>query len=182
MPVIAGGHAVVCLDYPDRVETVGAAQLSRWGLDVGQSFALGMHNVMAMTVTKECIDGPLGSVIHVHSSDSPYVAVRALAMERWVSGPHGALVAMPSAHHLIFHPIVDGRAMGAMQAIWMLAQPAYREGPASLQPHLYWWTPGRFMRIEVVEKDDGEGLGMRPPDAFHAVIDALMAAEEGGAG
>ena len=131
----------------------------------------------AFPITQEEIEGPLGASIHVYSSQAPYVAVRALAMERWVSSPHGALVAMPGAHHLIFHPIKDGRAMGAMQAIWMLAQPAFREGPAPIQPDLYWWTPGRFMRIQVEPDPESGNLAIQPPVEFRDVIDALMAAD-----
>jgi hypothetical protein len=180
MPVMPGVRVAVCVDLPDSVVMVTPALLSRWGLQPGQAFALGMRNVLRETVEEEVLEGPLGAQIHVHSGPGLSVSARALALERWVKAPHGALVAVPDEHHLIFFPLDDHRAVVAMQAVWVLAQGAYRDAERPVSPDLMWWQPGRFTKIEVLRDPETDAVAVRPPAEFAAVIEALCADPEEG--
>lgn len=173
MPVMPGAHAVVCRDLPYCIETVSGSAVQDWGLSPQDAFSLGMHNTLAAPANEERMDGPLGVDIHLHSGEHPFVAARVLALERWVDSAHGAVVAVPTEHHLLFHPLTDDRAVAAMQAVWMLAQSVYHQGPKSLLPELFWWTPGRLMRIEVQRDPDSDALAVRPPPAFAEVLGKL---------
>lgn len=180
MPVMPGVRVAAYVDLPDSVVMITPELLGRWGLQPGQVFALGMRNVLREGVLEEVLEGPLEAPIHVHSGPGLFVSCRALALERWVTSPHGALVAVPDEHHLIFHPLVDHRSVVAMQAVWMLAQGAYRDAAEPVSPDLFWWQPGRFTRIEVGRDPETEAVAVAPPPELIAVIEQLCGSPEEG--
>ncbi len=174
MRVMDGVRAVLALDLPDSVLALSRSQIEPWGLEEQAAFAMGLHQVVAEPdVTEETLEGPEGGILHVHSGTSHFVASRALALEQWVESKHGALVVVPNRHTLIFHPIVDSRAVTMIQALWMLAEAPFKQGPGPVSREVYWWLPGRFARIEVHADDDSEAFAIRPPDAFRRVIEEL---------
>lgn len=178
MPVMPGVALAACLDLPESVVMVTADLLERWGMVPGQLMALGLRNTVKESATEEVLEGPLGAKICMHSGPSVSVAARAVALEHWVKSPHGALVAVPNDHYLIFHELLDERAVAAMQAVWMLAESAYNDAERPISPDLFWWTPGRFMRIEMSRDEETGRIAIQPPAEFSAVMEALRAGAE----
>jgi hypothetical protein len=83
---------------------------------------------------------------------------------------HGALVAVPNRHVLVVHPIASVEAVRALNAMIILADRLYREGPGAIVPHVYWWRSGEPpMRIpsSVDEKR------VTPPDELVTVLNEL---------
>jgi len=84
----------------------------------------------------------------------------------------GALVAVPTRHCLIAHPMVAREtALAATQALLMNAARLYDAGPGAISPHLYWWRDGEMALLPgSVERDRVE---LRPPPEFVAALERL---------
>lgn len=171
MLVMPGIRAVIALDLPEAVVAMRRDQVAHWGLEDRDLFGMGLHHVVHdNTVTAETLDGPEGAIVHVHTGPSHFVASRALALEQWVDNPNGALVSVPNRHTLLFHSIEDARALNMIPALAMLGQPAFVEGPGSISREVYWWLPGRFAKIELVEDPTSGALALRPPASFKEMM------------
>jgi hypothetical protein len=170
MRVMPGVRAVLALDMPNAVLALERRQVTPWGLEDRDTFGLGLHHVIHEEVTEETLEGPEGARIYVHSGPSHFVASRALALEHWVDNKHGAIVAVPNQHTLLFHPIEDARALTMIPALKMLAAPAYAGEPGPISPEVFWWLPGRIARIEVAEDPETGALALRPPPSFQEAM------------
>jgi hypothetical protein len=102
--------------------------------------------------------------IFVLQGDSFFTATHALWADELDPPPseHGALVAVPTRHAVLFHPIRDGRMFNVLGRMFEMAREIEREGPGSISNALYWLREGRLKRLDVQQ----EGLGPRfTPDA-----------------
>ncbi|MGH2475416.1 MAG: hypothetical protein ACRDIL_09125, partial [Candidatus Limnocylindrales bacterium] len=106
--------------------------------------------------------------------DDFYVATRALALRDLLPPDvSDALIVVPNRHTLAVHPIVDGSALSAMQAMFRLAVQLHREGPGSISDQPYWWHDGRLERIHHLE--EGRRIAVTPPDAFVELLERVVA-------
>lgn len=174
IPVMPGVVAVLVRDLPDSVVTVPVDTARKWGLADRDLFALALHNTLAEEVQQETLTLDDGVKVFAWTGESFFVATRVLALERWLEHPHGAFVVVPNRHLAIFHPIEDANAFQAMYDLWAMAQQPFREGPGSLVPDLYWWTPGRFMKVPMVIDEAAQSCSAEPPVEVVAVLQAVM--------
>lgn len=176
LDVMPGVFAALAVDLPDRVETLRPETVDAWGLDHREAlaFALGMC-VRRPDMAHETLTGPAELVLHVLTGPHVFTASCALALEQWCEAQHGAIVAVPNAHTVLWHPVEDARALPAMQAIFELARAPHDQGPASLTHAIYWWLPGKFAQIEVAV--EGEDFRVQPPRDFLAIL-AEMARDD----
>lgn len=176
VPVMPGIVAMLCVDLPDRALSVQPERLEAWELSVEEAMNLAMRQTLEEPATSDTLHLPEGPVIYAMESDGLYVTTRALVLQRWVEARHGALVAIPNRHLVLFHPIQDAGAVVALYALHAMAEGAYAEGPGSLSPSVFWWQPGRYTVVGV-EEQDGE-VRLRVPAELAAVLAEVAGPED----
>jgi hypothetical protein len=170
--------AVLVFDFPDSTATVHRDHLAGWPVDVDGAFEAALAN-LASEPTPVHEDVELDDTqFTVWFSDSFYVATRALRLAALLpDGTTDALVAVPNRHTLLVHPIVDGGALAAMQAMYRLAVQLFREGPGSISDQPYWWHEGTLTQIP--HDDQGSTIAVSPPDAFVELLESTLARAAG---
>jgi hypothetical protein len=160
--------AVLAYDLPDAVATVPRADVARWPVDVDEAFRIGLRNVLAETgIEHERIALESGAVFSAMVGDSFFVTSRLLALDKFISptSRHGALVAVPNRHTLLWAPIVDLGVLEVLNALLVIARRRHEEGPGSLSPNLYWWrTDGSLVTLPA--EIEGDALQFSPPVEF----------------
>ncbi len=173
-PVAPGVLAVLVFDFPDSTATVDVDHLAGWPVDIDGVFEGALDNLASEpTPLRETVDAEEARLT-VWYGDNFYVATRALRLADVLpDGTTDALIAVPNRHTLIVHPIVDGGAVPAMQAIYQLAVQLFRDGPGSISDQPYWWHEGSI--VQIPHREDGKKIAVYPPDEFVAVLEGVLA-------
>ena len=176
---ITGGIVVgLAVDLPDRVESISPEQLHAWGITTDEAFDIGRSNVRASGGLSIGGTHPAGEpgLIWLTGNDLTTTAHALWLDEVLDNVPEaGALLAVPHRHAVIVHLLIDrDLAIAAVNLMLHIADDAYREGPGSLSPSLYWWQAGRIRHLPGEVRDDG--IRFEPPEAFLDVLDALPTA------
>jgi hypothetical protein len=173
-PLAEGLVATLVYDLPSSVCSVDRGATAAWGLDDDALFDLALQNVArepAPSVRSVDLGG--GAILTAVLGETFFTASQALRLQHFLDAPppHGALVALPHRHCLLFHPIRDGRVIQAVNGIIPMAFGMFREGPGSISPSLYWWRAGQFTLLpsEMTEAH----MTFTPPAAFVAVLEKL---------
>lgn len=175
LPVMPGLDAVLTVDLPEEIVLVTPDQVTSWGIDTRSAFALGLYNTVQEEITQEKLTLEDGVVLYAWTGESQYIASRGLALERWLDNKRGAFVAVPTRNLLLFHPIQDEHALSAVYDLWATAQEPFKHGgPHALSGDVYWWTPGRFTRVEVVVQEETQSLEARLPPDLMLALQGLM--------
>lgn len=158
-------------DFPTSIQSIPKEDAATWNLSHAELLELGLSNVLEQeTVKLEVIDVPDGPRLQALVGDSFYTATHALRLDRHIAGSmeHGALVAMPHRHAVVFHPVHNSSAVAAIQSMLIMANGMYQEGPGSISPNLYWWRNGQFTILPSrIEK---KKLHFEPPEEFIQVL------------
>ena len=173
-PVAPGVVGILVYDFPDSTSSVDRDHLEGWPVDLEGAFDEALANLVAEPKpTRDEVELENTSFT-VWYSDSFYVATRALRLATMLpAGTADAIVAIPNRHTLIVHPIVDGGAVTAMQAIYQLAVQLFRDGPGSISDQPYWWHEGSI--VQIPHREDGKKIAVYPPDEFVAVLENVLA-------
>lgn len=169
-----GLSEVVVVDTPDTVLVVDADRYDVLDLSSRQLFRLGRDNLRSREpLTLESRDSPVDLL--VAEGDSFFTASWAILLDEAIDlPPDGALVAVPSRHALLVHPLRDGDAVRAVQVLLDVAHRHFAEAPGNLSPDLYWFHDGGLHLLPTEERDDGQ-LAFHPPDDFVEVLNRLAA-------
>jgi len=154
-------------DLPGSVRSVPPDHARRWGLDDAELFRIALENVRAEGRPQtQSFDAEGGAAFHALVGDSFFTASHALFLEDYLDPvpPHGALVAVPHRHAVLYHAIVDMRVILAIQSMIPVAFGMYQEGPGSVSAGLYWWRPGRLTYLPT--KVRANSVDFSPPDEF----------------
>jgi hypothetical protein len=184
MPVMPGVDVLLMIDLPDASTSATRDNLAAWGIEEREVLALALHNTLGDPASFEQFTTEDGLELRAIEGEGMYIASFALALERFCDEKAGALVVVPNRHLVLYHPIRDERAFEAMYRLWGIAQTAHAEGPGAISRDLYWWTPGKFTRVEVREEvpghgQDGEpGVAVVPPAELLATMRALFGGAE----
>lgn len=178
--VAPGLLAVLALDHPDHVAILNDDQVRQYGGDrlIEAGFANLTGQLPDTYAEKDgvyVLDG--GDFVASTVLIMPYVL-------EVVTGspdhPHGALVAMPDHHRLIFHVLRDGAgARYALSEIARLTADYHDADPNPISPHVYWLAPdSAVLRPVARHADDADGvLGQdlltRFPTDFADLLDEL---------
>ena len=173
-PLAEGLIAALVYDLPSSVCSVDRDATAAWGLDDDALFDLALQNVgNEPAPSRRTVDLGGGAQLTAILGETFFTASQALCLQDFLDAPapHGALVALPHRHCLLFHPIRDGKVIAAVNGIIPMAFGMFREGPGSISPSLYWWQAGRFTLLpsEMTEAH----MTFTPPDAFVAVLEKL---------
>lgn len=183
--VVAGGLLFVyALDAPASVRILTGEDVERAGLEaLGEA---GRANLVRVPVEHEEVPLEGGARLHSLYGDSPFVASKALFLSQVVlqvtgeSLPDaGALVAVPSRHNLVYHPIADGSVVDAINSLASYALGAYEDGPGALSPRVYWWHRGSLTSLTVID-DDTRTFSLRPPSHLLGLMKGLVRLDRAG--
>jgi hypothetical protein len=166
--------AALAIDYPKRVASVPPDTAEGWGVTVDDLFGIGLANVREQDrpgVQRQPLDG--GGSISVLIGDSFFVSTWALMLEDFTipSSPHGAIVAIPNRHVVVFQPIVDLSVVEGTQAVIALAVQMYRDGPGPISPNLYWRRGDSLTLLPT--RYAGKTAYFEPPAEFIEVLNQL---------
>lgn len=154
-------------DLPEAVATVPSETPSRWPIDVDAAFDLGLANVLEQDeVECERVRLEHGGEFWAMVGDSFFVTSRLLVLEQYLEPrtAFGALVSVPNRHTLLFAPIVDMTVLPTLNALLVITQRRFMEGPGSLSPLVYWWRDGDLLALPA-DIDDGQ-VRFYPPEDF----------------
>ena len=169
---------VLAYDLPDRVMIVPREDVLRWG-EEDELFEHGLAQARAepgLELDRHEVsindDGDVAPLFVLYG-DSFFTATHAL----WAgeldppASPYGTLVAVPTRHAVLAHPIRDGRVLGVIGAMLKLARKFEHEGPGSISARLYWLREGRLDAFDAWS--DEEGLHFQPGPEFADLLKRL---------
>jgi hypothetical protein len=155
-------------DLPGSVRSVPPDHARRWGLGEAELFRIALENVRAEPrPAVQAFDVEGGAAFHALVGDSFFTASHALFLEEYLrpAPEHGAVVAVPHRHAVLYHAIRDMRVMLAIQSMIPVAFGMYQEGPGSISAGLYWWQgAGRLTHLPTHVRSTS--VEFSPPDAF----------------
>ena len=156
-PIAGDLKAVLVLDLPSFVTPVRVADLAAWERPAATLVGLALENVRGQEHVELKPMEIGGTRVYAVSGKSVFVATLGLAADDLLGAPteFGALVAMPSAHILLCHSIVDRRSLRALEAMAAGALEAFEGGPSPLTPDLMWKRGDHFVALPV-RREDGE--------------------------
>ncbi|HEY3506578.1 MAG TPA: hypothetical protein VGN37_27795 [Actinocatenispora sp.] len=150
---------LIGLDLPDRVRLLNDDDVA--GTDLTRMRATARANLIAEPVQYQRIEQD-DAVLHRVYGDSMFVASKALVLpelmraEMGTEPPRdGVLVAVPSRHEMVLHPLLDASAVPALNNMVMYARGEFDESPGPLSPYVHWWHDGELVPV-VAEFDDTE--------------------------
>lgn len=170
-------------DLPTSVATVHPDHVAQWPLDEGELMALALENVAREdpVVAESFVigDAEITSITGV----SFFAATHALMLERHVErGRHGALLAVPNRHLVLYHAVDGPGVVAAVQTLLAECIQAYDDGPGSISSHLYWLRSDEIGADEIVvfpTSREGRSLSVAPTPRFVELLDTLLEDELG---
>jgi hypothetical protein len=167
--------AVLAADLPTTVSTISKEIAEPWNVPIDELFAIATEHMAGEMPSYERDSVPLagGAKLETLAGDTFFVASQVVRFADFAGAPaNGALVSIPNRHLLIWHPIETAAAtIQAIQTLIPTAANAYREGPGSLTPDLYWWHRGALTLLPGTV--DNKGVQFFPPDAFMELLNTL---------
>ena len=172
-PVAQGVQAVLVYDFPDSTANVHAEHPALWPGGVDGAFEQAMANQVEPLGTPTRRDNE-EIELSLYLGDNFYVATWALRLaEVFPPGTTDAIVAVPTRHSLIVHPIVDKRAIQSLSAIYRVALTIASQGPGSISDQPFWWHEGSFTLVP--HHFDGDKVVVVPPEGLLAVFERVVA-------
>ncbi len=173
-PALPGVVAVVALDLPDCVQLARPHHLDTAGLSETAAISMAVSNTRERErprVEHITVDSDVSSIAIVESPGF-FTASWALWLEELdLRSPHGVLVAVPTRHLVLVHPVSDGSALKA--AAWMgrAAHDHAVRGPGAISPSLYWCRHGGWRVVPTIWSDGVARI--RPPAQLLDVVNQL---------
>jgi hypothetical protein len=188
--VAEGLVAVLTFDLPDTVISVRRPDRERWPVMDEDVYETALENVRrdGLLPSNRIDVGDGASVFVLEGGSTFFAASHALFLEDYLFnrnlgkdgdfvGEHGALIAIPQRHVVIYHPIDDLRVFPAIQSMLVTAANMFAEGPGSISADLYWLPPedhatdDLLVRLPCERTDDA--LRFTPPPEFVELLNSL---------
>lgn len=148
-----------------------------WRRSTDELFGLALENLAREEPLRfRTLRLDLGLEILAAQGEAPTLASHALLLDRHPEalGPFGALVAVPTRHHLLAYPIRDQRVTLAVQILPLLARRLHAAGPSPVTPNLYLYRKGRL--VQVPYRLDAKGFALSPPPELLEILRTAPAA------
>lgn len=166
-------------DLPGSVRTVPPEHLGKWEAGKDELFRMGLENVRAEGKPPvQTFDLERGAQFFGLVGDSFFTSSHAMLLGEYVDPmpEMGLLVSVPHRHSVLYHPIVDLRAVLAINSMIPVTFGMHQEGPGSVSPHLYWVKDGAWTMLP--SKVTSQSITFTPPDEFvQTVLNRLPDAE-----
>lgn len=180
-PVATGLLEVLALDLPDSLRLLDNRDVARAGLE--ELRAAGHANLVEEPVDHDVTRTDSGATLHLVSGASMFVASKALVLgdlARSLTGRElpddGALFTVPSRHFLVFHPLEDATAVGAINDLAAFGLGAHQDNPGPLSPRIYWWRKGAVSCLTEID-DATMTFSIVPPDELMTILRRLNEAD-----
>lgn len=144
--------AALVFDLPKAVVGVTPSQVKAWKKKTATLIELGIDNVEReglLPVTDVELDDGLTAI--GLDTESFFTATHAFFHERYLDAKprKGTLVAAPTRHTAIFHPVSGKKSESAVRPMLEMASGFYQRGPGQASPFLYHVVDGVFSIIEM---------------------------------
>lgn len=174
-----GVKAALVYDLPTSVHSVPAADVRRWARASSELFEIAADNVRAEPEkpTIEHVDiADAGVAFEQLLGDSFFVCSHALWLDQYhqASSERGVLVAIPSRHTVLFHPIRDASAWRAMSTLPFMAADLHSKLPGPVSSSIFWVEGGRVTEIPV--RRVGAELQVMPSESVTNAMAGLQEA------
>ncbi|WP_405795432.1 hypothetical protein [Streptomyces sp. NBC_01506] len=176
-PVATGLLEALALDLPDSVRLLHDGDVARVGLEELRS--AGRARLVGEPVDHDVARTDSGATVHLVTGGSMFVASKALVLgdlARTLTGRElpddGALFTVPSRHFLVFHPLEDHHAVGAINDLASFGLGAYQDNPGPLSPRIYWWHKGTVTCLTHIDEAT-VSFSVVPPDDLMAILRRL---------
>jgi hypothetical protein len=172
--LVSGAIAALVLDHPKTIVTLPLKTAERWGVDRARLFETALANVRRddrpAVERKEVGRGAKLSVLY---GESFFTATWLMMLDDFIvpATPHGAIVAVPNRHIVLFQPIVDLSVVTGIQTIIPVASDMHRDGPGSISPNVYWRRGNCLTPLPITTT--ARGLVFAPPDDLIEVFNQL---------
>jgi hypothetical protein len=166
----------VAIDYPTSVAVLYEVGKANDWPPFDELLRIATENLLAEPAPEpQRVDAGNGAAFDGYEGDSFFVAARLVVLPHLVGNPDlaHALVAIPNRHLLLVHPIRDTTAIAALGTMVGAADGAFRAGPGSITPDVFWWHHGALTKIPAWI--DRKGVNIAPPDAFTELLNSLAA-------
>jgi hypothetical protein len=171
-PVAPGVVEALVVSEAGTIATLPRTQVESWHEPLEELYRQARAQVRAEGLPQVRDVDVDGAVLHAVESPSFFTATSVFWLPELVDVPaDGALVALPTRHLLLVHPIGDATVVPAVQAMVVNAYAFHDQGPGSLSPHLYWWRAGTLSLLPATV--DPDRVTFRPPPDFAAVLRRL---------
>lgn len=173
--------AVLSFDLPDTVISVRRDDRARWDVADRDLFDVALANVKRAGRLQGG-DVDIGGGTRLHVLEGPhefFAATHALLLGDYLreATPNGAVVAIPNRHVVLYHPLVDQRAVRAIHRMIASAGRMYTEGPGSISADLYWWRPpadaAQEPLVRLACERERDGVRFSPPAEFTSLLSSL---------
>jgi hypothetical protein len=171
---LPGIRTILVVDSPHVIRTIQPAEAAAWHRPVEELFQIASDHLRGIPPAAiEEIELNEKLTAMAITGDSPFVAAQALLLHEnpKLLAPAGSIVAVPSQHILLVHPIISSAAQEALLPMAWIATRRWHEGPGSISPRLYWYTNGRFVHLPY--ELNGEKFSLHPPGEFAAMLATL---------
>ncbi|MFF2185487.1 hypothetical protein [Streptomyces sp. NPDC058155] len=179
-PVATGLLEALALDLPDSLRLLDDRDVARVGLEELRS--AGRARLVGEPVDHDVVRTDSGATVHLVTGGSMFVASKALVLgdlARTLTGRElpddGALFTAPSRHFLVFHPLEDQYAVGAVNDLGSFGLGAYQDNPGPLSPRIYWWHKGAVTCLTGID-DATKSFSVVPPDELMTILRRLKGA------
>jgi hypothetical protein len=175
-PIADGLVAVLTFDLPDTVISVRSEDREGWEIDDDALFAIALANVKkdGILSTSSVDLGHDTTLSVIEGGGTFFGATHALLLDDYVpsAARHGAVLAIPHRHVVVFHPLIDLRAVRAIQTMIVSTAKMYAEGPGSISMDLYWWRRDRAL-LRLACELEGDTIRFVPHADFVALMESL---------
>ena len=172
---LPGVVSALVFDMGRSFRPVTRKESDAWDLNDEALFEAALKNLRAMSEMPGPQRVPLANELELYacSGDSPLIGSLALLLDAHpeLIGEHGAIVAVPTRHTLLVHPIRNRRAIEVIHGMIPMVDRIAQEGPGRVSANLYWYQNGDFTLLPCDEKD-GEYC-FHPPQSFARLLDML---------
>lgn len=168
-----GLTAAFVYDLPTTVTSVNAEHITTWGRSRDELLAIAMDNVRGDAVETQAIGDGGASAAMACVADHFFAASHAFLLNDRLRADarHGAVVAVPHRHVLLYAPIVDLGVIQSINSLIPMAVSLFQQGPGSISPGLYWWRKDGVTLLPA--QAEGKKIQFAPPDDFVQVLNEL---------
>lgn len=176
-PIAEGLVAVLTFDLPDTVISVRKEDRAGWPVGDEVLFAAALANVRQEGILPiSSVDLGGGTALSVLEGGGTFFgASHALFLEDYLDAPPaaGVVLAIPHRHVVVYHPLVDLRAVRAIQTMIVSTAKMYAEGPGSISSDLYWWRGRGAPLVRLACDLEGDTIHFSPPAEFVDAVEGL---------
>lgn len=176
---LPGLATVLAVPAQGKVMGIPAAAPAQWNRTPDHLFEEAREHLgQRPALTFQSMKLGAGVTLKAAVGEDPFVASQALRLEHLDGcvGRHGALVALPTRHHLLCYPIEDQKVTLAVQFLPVVARRLHAAGPGALTEKMYLYRQGRM--VEIPYRIDSSGFGLLPPREFTEMLRELPRAKD----